>query len=200
MGNLFVLIGLPGSGKTTFANAMMESGKNIVYLSSDELRKEYIKDKDNHVVIFNEMHRRTLENLNAGNDVIYDSTNLEIKFRKNLFDKVKAMYKDSKVYAIFIHKGLENAILQSHGRAGREDVNDDLISQMYQTMQLPSIGIDCDSIIMPEINFVNDRYRLTGSKIFGISNFNDFLNEVQKTDRSLVLKYNKEFEEDKDEI
>lgn len=179
---------------------MIETGKNIEYISSDELRKERPNDKDNHIAIFDEMHRRTLASLNGGADVIYDSTNLETKFRKKLFDKVKNDNKNARVFAVFIHKGVKNAMIQSQGSIGRDDVNNELIAQMYQTMQLPIIGVDCDAIIIPGIKLVNNNYKLVESKIFGKDNFDDFVEKVRTVDAALVLKYNKEIKGDKDEI
>ena len=91
-------------------------------------------------------------------------------------------------------------MIQSQGSIGRDDVNNELIAQMYQTMQLPIIGVDCDAIIIPEIKLVNNNYKLVESKIFGKDNFDDFAEKVRTVDAALVLKYNKEIKGDKDEI
>lgn len=146
------------------------------------------------------MHRRTLNALNNDIDVIYDSTNLELKFRKKLFDKIKNSSANTMVFAVFIHKGLKNAVCQSEKRIGREDVNSELINQMYETMQLPTIGVDCDAIIIPQISLVGTEYKIEDSKVYEKGTFNDFIREVKSIDSDLILKYYKEKKEDKDEI
>lgn len=40
MNNLFVLMGLPGAGKSTFAKILLNMKSDINDLSSDELRKQ----------------------------------------------------------------------------------------------------------------------------------------------------------------
>ena len=87
-----MFVGLPGSGKSTFAKelkAKMDRIKGLnetVLLSSDELRKEMFGDEndiEHNGEVFNEMRRRTKENLKAGNNVIYDATNISSKRRTN---------------------------------------------------------------------------------------------------------------------
>ena len=63
MAKLFVLIGLPGAGKSTFAQVVRERNKKIEYVSSDELRKEFSEFKDNHSKIFDIMNKRTIDML-----------------------------------------------------------------------------------------------------------------------------------------
>ena len=88
----YLMCGLPGSGKSTFAKelkAKMDRIKGLnetVLLSSDELRKEMFGDEndmEHNGEVFNEMRRRTKENLKAGNNVIYDATNISSKRRTN---------------------------------------------------------------------------------------------------------------------
>lgn len=146
------------------------------------------------------MHRRTISALNNNIDVIYDSTNLEFKFRKKLFDKVKDNNANTMIFGVFIHKGVKNAVCQSEKRIGREDVNSELINKMYVTMQLPIIGEDCDAIIIPEVSLVETEYKIVGSKIYDKENFNTFIKEVKSIDSDLVLKYYKEKEDDMYEI
>ena len=59
MSTLFYLVGLPGSGKSTWAKSM-ECEKTI-WLSSDRLREELyndINDMDHNVEIFEEMRKK----------------------------------------------------------------------------------------------------------------------------------------------
>lgn len=146
MNNLYLLIGLPGAGKTTFCKMIIARNRGLKYISSDELRDEFSNYRDDSVTIFRIMHQRTLQMLKSSS-VLYDSTDLERKYRIDLYKKAKLI--NAKTTAIFIHNGLNCAIQQSRLRTGRTDVNEKLIRDMYTTMQIPIIGTDCDSIIVP---------------------------------------------------
>ena len=69
-----MLIGLPGSGKSTWAEKYITENANTVLISSDNIRKELFGDEnsqeDNNRVFY-EMEVRTLNHLNNGVNVIY---------------------------------------------------------------------------------------------------------------------------------
>ncbi|RHO64992.1 ATP-binding protein [Butyricicoccus sp. AM05-1] len=71
----YMMVGVPGSGKTTYARQI----PNATVLSSDDIRAEIGADggdKKMHKQVFDILHERTKEALSAGNDVVYDATNL----------------------------------------------------------------------------------------------------------------------------
>ena len=60
MNKLIVLVGLPASGKSTYANTLAEIPNTIV-LSSDKLRKELLGDEScqtNNQLVFDTLYRR----------------------------------------------------------------------------------------------------------------------------------------------
>lgn len=188
MAKLFILIGLPASGKSTFAQIARKRNSKIKYISSDELRKEFSEFKDNHSRIFYIMNKITIHMLSENNNVIYDSTNLEKRYRKDLFNKIRKMALENvKVEAVFIHKGLNYAIEQSKKRKNRDDVTEKLIRDMYETMQLPSINIDCHEIIIPYICNINNEFQLENCNIY--KNNEDFHKYIKGVDVSLYEKY-----------
>ena len=93
---VYVMIGLPGSGKTTFANEIVRSGKADVIISRDSIREELgycdkdekavlSKDKENEVTeVFNE---KILKAAKEGKRIVIDNLNLKKEYRigyKNL--------------------------------------------------------------------------------------------------------------------
>ena len=82
---LNMMIGIPGSGKSTFAQEYLSG----TYLSSDDLRDELGK-----IDIWEEMHVRTEEALRLGEDVIYDATNIKKKIEKQYQNWQKSMGPD----------------------------------------------------------------------------------------------------------
>lgn len=111
---IHILSGVPASGKSTFVKSEVNRINNktdgfAVYISSDEIRSSLLEDgkimssKDegwkslNNKVfekMFNAVIESILSNYNSKEinltDVFYDSTNLSLKFRKQLFERFKA--------------------------------------------------------------------------------------------------------------
>jgi predicted kinase len=91
VGRLIVLVGLPGSGKSSYA----ENYKAVddafctditVIHSSDAIREELFGDagsQEDNGRVFELMRKRTREDLKAGKTVIYDATNVTRKARKS---------------------------------------------------------------------------------------------------------------------
>lgn len=82
---LFMLVGIPGSGKSQIAHEIVASADKTTKIhSSDALRKKLFGDEatqgDNNK-LFAELHRRIRADLIAGNNVIYDATNIRKKTR-----------------------------------------------------------------------------------------------------------------------
>lgn len=91
-----MMVGLSGSGKSTVAEQLRQNiektGNEIAVLSSDEIRLELLGDaseQSKNGLIFDVMHKRTLENLHKGVSVIYDATNLNLKDRKGILESIK---------------------------------------------------------------------------------------------------------------
>lgn len=82
--SLILLCGIPGSGKTTYAEQYIEVCGNTIHLSSDKIRAELWGNEatqgDNNEV-FSLMQSRAIEALNNGQSVVYDATNITRKDR-----------------------------------------------------------------------------------------------------------------------
>ncbi len=76
---LVILYGLPGSGKSWFADLIAQRIPSVI-LNSDRLRRAIIVhpryDGDENKRLFTAMYRRTVELLAQGQNVIFDSTAL----------------------------------------------------------------------------------------------------------------------------
>lgn len=80
---LIMLVGIVGSGKSTYAQSL--KGDYIIH-SSDNLREEMFGDvnensKESNNKLFIELHKRIKEDLRNGKNVIYDATNINRKRR-----------------------------------------------------------------------------------------------------------------------
>ena len=91
MAKLIILCGLPGSGKSQYAENLkliddtFYEGATVVH-SSDAIREELFGDagsQEDNSRVFELMRKRTQEDLRAGKTVIYDATNVTRKARKS---------------------------------------------------------------------------------------------------------------------
>lgn len=84
-----MMVGIPASGKSTFARKLAEGGYH--WHSSDNLRVELnLKDGDpkDNAKLFKELHRRIKEDLRNGISCVFDATNLSRKRRAGFVDEL----------------------------------------------------------------------------------------------------------------
>ena len=78
------MVGLSGSGKSTFSKSIVERVKLIEVFSSDKIREELYGDESiqgKPQKVFNIFHKRIFSALKDGKNCIYDATNLKQKDR-----------------------------------------------------------------------------------------------------------------------
>lgn len=84
-----MMAGLPGSGKSTFAERYVTVNSNKpVVLSTDKLREELYGDpsiQGNYKTLFDEVYRRLRNHLKNGEHVVFDATNIKKEHRKIFF-------------------------------------------------------------------------------------------------------------------
>lgn len=91
MSKLYMLVGLPGSSKSTWAAAHKDE-LNAVIHSSDDIRAELLgdeSDQSKNEEVFKILHSRVKDDLRAGKNVIYDATNLSRKKRVTFLKELK---------------------------------------------------------------------------------------------------------------
>lgn len=140
-----MLVGLAGSGKSTFSNELMEGREDIVYLSSDLLRVEMFGDVNSteHGAVFQEMGKRAIEALKEGKHVIYDATNINRKKRRGMLQQLP---KDVKKVAVYMATDYRNVLEQNNSR--ERVVPEHAIEKMYKNMQIPVYSEGWDSIVI----------------------------------------------------
>lgn len=89
---VIMLVGMPASGKSTWAQSYCNEHKDTVWISSDNIREMLYGNAaiqgDNHKV-FDTMHRMVIESLSLGHNVVYDATNVSVKDRKGIINLIK---------------------------------------------------------------------------------------------------------------
>ena len=144
---LILLVGVPGSGKTTYAKEYIEA--NTVHLSSDTIRAELYGDESiqgDPARVFSLMQTRAIETLNDGKDVIYDATNITRKDRASI---INICPKFAKIEAHIIWAPIEVCLERDASRD--RTVGKEVIDRMLKRSQAPYYdeGIDEIKVIYP---------------------------------------------------
>ena len=146
MNTLYITVGLPGSGKSTYVKNFIKD-KEIEYLSSDSLRAVYGKSEEDQTVtplVFGHIKRKVDEFLKDGKNVLVDATSVN---RKERSDYIKTAKKyDAKVVAIVFKMDRQGLIERNkkRGDQGGRVVPDWVIDKMLNKFEEPSYdeGID----------------------------------------------------------
>lgn len=137
---LYVMCGIPGSGKSTFAKSQLQ---NALYISRDEVRysmvavdEAYFSKEDE---VFKVFVNKINEGLAAGVDVVADATHLNSRSRAKLFSRLKIDTSKTQVIAVFMNTPYETCLRRNDRRKGtRGYVPPVQIEKMYKAFQKPS--------------------------------------------------------------
>ena len=149
--SLIILVGIPGSGKTTYAqNYISQHPKQAVHLSSDGIRKELYGDESiqgSPYEVFALMQKRTVDALNNGDDVLYDATNVTRKDRAGI---IGVCPKFAKIECHIIWAPIEECIKRDAARD--RTVGKEVIDKMLKRFQAPYYdeGIGEIKIVRPD--------------------------------------------------
>ena len=138
MAQLLFLIGVPGSGKTTYTQKYQELGYKVH--SSDAIREELSRKakirelKENNIDFKEEdikgdpnaqefsrkafmiMFNRTVRDLNKGNNVIYDACNTNRRSRKQTINQIKEECPDIKIIGVVFDIDIDTCKLRNEQR------------------------------------------------------------------------------------
>ena len=146
---LYITVGLPGSGKSTYVKKFIKD-KAVEYLSSDELRAVYGKDETDQSVtsiVFGHIKRKVDEFLKDGKNVMVDATSVNRKERSDYINTAKKY--GAKVVAIVFKMDRQGLIDRNkkRGEQGGRVVPDWVIDKMLAKFEEPSYNEGIDVMI-----------------------------------------------------
>ena len=146
---LYIAVGLPGSGKSTYATEFIKD-QRVEYLSSDSLRAVFGKNESDQSVtpkVFSHIKTKVDEYLKDGKNVLVDATSVN---RKERSDYIKTAKKHgAKVVAIVFKMDRQGLIDRNkkRGEQGGRVVPTNIIDRMLSKYEDPSFNEGIDVII-----------------------------------------------------
>ena len=133
---LIMLVGLPASGKNTYANELKSKHSDWIICGSDEVRQELYNDstnQTNHAEVFRVLHKKIKNNLSNGKTVIYDATNINSKQRRAFLNEISHIKckKDCVILATPYEQCLQNNKLRER------QVPKEVIKRRYMNWNTP---------------------------------------------------------------
>lgn len=144
IGTLIMMIGIPGSGKSTYAKKVIESNPTWGYVSRDEVRYEYVSDQahyfDHENEVFKEFCNRVEKYLRAGGTVIADATFLNQKSREWFLDNLTVTPEN--LIGIVVNTNFDICLERNAKRVGITRVPDKNMYAMKNRFKVPNIAIE----------------------------------------------------------
>ncbi|AQQ52516.1 AAA family ATPase [Planococcus lenghuensis] len=135
MTNLQMLIGLPGSGKSTYAENFLASNSGWLHISSDRIaRSRFGADEEiDYREVFEEMYQQTAAALAAGHHVLYDATNLASTRRRSFLNRIGRPNAE----AVVLRTSYSLLKERNRNRDSRERVPDHVLERYIRAFQFP---------------------------------------------------------------
>ena len=152
--HLYLMMGAPGSGKSTYAKNILKHGD--IYVSRDEIRYSLLTDEDDYFAKENEVIKTFIENIDKSlemeeycGDIYADATHLSPKSRAQILNQLK---NKDKVSVIYLDIPFKTILQRNAQRSGREFVPETAIRRMYNSIILPTRAEGIEELIIVDEN------------------------------------------------
>ena len=155
---LKIIVGVPGSGKSSYCKKAVNECSGAVYFSSDEIREELFgnaSSQEDNARVFQVMQDRTLNALAQGKTVYYDATNITRKSRSSILDKCEPIVQKE---CIVVWAPPEICVERDSQRGWH--VGENVIHKMLKSFQAPYFdeGFKSIRVINTVDNFKSVQY------------------------------------------
>lgn len=157
-----MLVGLPGSGKSTWAKNYAAEHNEFKIISSDKIREELYPNLDycniDNNKVFKLTDEKVMQELKVGNSVIYDATNLS-KLRRNILMEIRSKFPDVTITIRFFNEEIETCLKRDSEREACVGVNSILrLAKSYTSFYIEVLDKLVDTIEINKCNEMNHYY------------------------------------------
>lgn len=146
MKTLYVMVGLPGSGKSTYASRMRWNEANYVgYISRDTIRAQLLEDGDPYFSREEEVFDMFCDSIVTWmdkTDIIADATHLSHGSRAKLINALayRGLTTDKyQIVFLVMNTPIETCIKRDANRTGTAHVTEPVIRRMGHALKIPTI-------------------------------------------------------------
>ena len=154
MKELILMMGVPGSGKSTYARNILKYGD--IYVSRDEIRYSILTDEDDYFAKENEVIKTFIQYIDEAlidtqyqGKVYADATHLSPKSRAQVLNQLK---NKNKVSVIYLDIPLNVILARNAQREGRALVPENVVRRMYKSIILPTKAEGIEKLITIDEN------------------------------------------------
>lgn len=149
MSTVWILVGAPGSGKSTWRAAKVAETPTVAVVCPDDNRRTLSGDSNNQAVSYPAfcMAKDQMRNaLASGKDVVFDATNMYRKARKDFINLSRG--NGAKTVAVVFECSKETLLTrnQKRGSLGGRNVSETVINNMLGRYQRPD-ATEFDEVI-----------------------------------------------------
>lgn len=160
MAKLYLMMGIPGSGKSTWIKNHLFPCQT--HVSRDNIRFALVEEGEEYFSRETEVFNTFVEQINTflsnGCDVYADATHISRASRNKLLSRINSHPEE--VNLIWINGGLTNALLQNENRKNtRSYVPKSVIRRMYNQIEAPDFeeGFNIIYEINPQAGTITER-------------------------------------------
>lgn len=142
MSTLWLMAGVPGSGKSYFAKNVLKKEYSWFYVSRDEIRYDLVKENEPYFSKEDKVFDVFIHRINfylgmaGNNDIIADATHISQASRMKLLRRLNL--EGVNVIIVWMNTPEHICLERNKQREGRECVPDDVIHNMYMRRQHPA--------------------------------------------------------------
>lgn len=139
--NLWIMCGIPGSGKSTWLANNISRFTNSIIISRDQIRFSMLKEEDEYFLkekeVFNTFVNKIQNAIDNGIwDIFIDATHLNEKSREKVLRRLKL--NDYQINVIVFQVPLGECLRRNNLRTGRAKVPTAVIRRMAQDLTHPN--------------------------------------------------------------
>ena len=140
MKRIYLLCGIPGSGKSTWAKSQLDN--KSVWISRDLIRFSMVSEKEEYFSKEKEVFKEFIKQINIAirnnniENIYIDATHINEVSRHKTLDKI-AIKDADELNIVYFNTPLKTCILRNICRLGRECVPEKVIINMYKNFTHP---------------------------------------------------------------
>lgn len=156
MKKLYVMVGIPAAGKSTYIKEFIKRNPNTKVISRDNVRFSMVSESELYFskekLVFNEFINQIKESLIINEITFADATHISTSSRIKLLKALGGSLKNIEVNALVFKIPLKVCLERNAKRVGRTKVPDDAIINMNNNFTIPTLIEGFNKIIINHVD------------------------------------------------